>query len=307
MKNGILIALGLATLLSGCATPVPYWQNLQWVNSLATTVHKNIQYPKSAVNENFPSGTAVVTFYYDNGSLRAPHIVQSTGSRLLDTAIIEQIPEIKPPVAEGLDLTTPRGFQMNINLYPADIEMFRTIQRTLQEHIQYPFGGGSGGTVVAEFKYRDGEILDPKIITSSGNSALDHTVMKELQTTALPKPPDWLANKTFSFELPYCFGLGTNSCGGTVTEVRYVPAGQFSNSSKAPCAEIGYRYHEGAVTNVRLIKSSGNGDLDKRALAEAAQGKLARPPMRYDRATSNYTVPICNNNGSKTGTAPTNQ
>lgn len=305
MKIGIFTAWSLAALLAACTTTqsLPYWQNLQWVNTLATAVHKNIHYPKTAANENFPSGTAVVTFYYDNGRLRAPHIVQSTGSSLLDAAIIEQIADIKPPTADGLDTTTPHGFQMNIDMYPADIEMFRAIQRTLQEHIQYPFGGGSGGTVVAEFKYRDGEILDPKIKTSSGNSTLDHAVMKELQTTVLPKPPDWLVNKTFSFELPYCFGLGANSCAATVTEVRYVPAGEFSNSSKAPCAEVGYRYHEGVISNVRLIKSSGNDGLDKRTLAEAAQGKLARPSARFDRAVTEYTVPVCNTNNPGAGSA----
>lgn len=310
MKIATFIALSLSVLLFGCAsTPaVPYWQNPQWVNALATAVHQNIRYPKTAAAENFPSGTAIVTFYYDNGRLRAPHIVQSTGSSMLDASILEQIANIKPLMAKGLDTTMPHGFQMIIYMNPPElIELYRAIQGTLAKHINYPFLGGSGGMVLAEFKYRNGVIIDPRIKTSSGHLALDQAVMKELQTTALPKPPDWLRNKTFYFELPYCFGSGTNLCATTLTEVRYVPAGELSNSSKAPCAEVGYKYRDGHISNVRIMKSSGDQDLDKHALAEAAEGKLARPPARFERATSDYTVPVCSNDSPKTGTGPAKQ
>lgn len=301
MKIATFIALSLSVLLFGCAsTPaVPYWQNPQWVNALATAVHQNIRYPKTAAAENFPSGTAIVTFYYDNGRLRAPRIVQSTGSSMLDASIIAQIPKIKPPSAAGSDTDTPHAFQMIIPMSPISSSLRLALSQALAEHIQYPIMAeryGSSGLLIAYFEYKDGVILNPKIQKSSGSIRLDQAVLNELRMTTLPKPPDWLKNKTFSFSVPYCFGLLT--CANTITQVRYVPAGESSSLSKSPCAVVGYEYKNGTISNIHLIKSSGDADWDKHAVAEAAQGKLPGPPTRFDRAVSDYTVPVCNNSSS---------
>ena len=298
MRAKILTILSIAGLLAGCATApaVPYWQNPDWVNSLATTVKNNVQYPHSAAAENFPSGTAIVTFIYDKGILLAPRIVQSAGSLVLDEAITEQISKIKPPQAVGSDTDTPHGFQMTIPMSPVSSSLRLALRQALAEHIHYPLMAerhGSGGLLIAYFEYRNGEILNPKIQKSSGNVRLDQAVLSELRATTLPKPPDWLKNKTFGFSVPYCFGLLT--CANTVTQVRYVPAGESNSLSKPPCAEIGYQYEAGSISNIHLVKSSGDADWDKHALAEAAQGKLPGPPARFDRAVSDYTVPVCSN------------
>lgn len=294
----VLMAFGAASLLAGCATApaVPYWQNPQWVNALAATVKSNVQYPQSAAAENFPSGTAIVTFIYDKGILLAPRIVQSTGSSVLDGAITEQIAKIKPPQAAGSDTDTPHAFQMTIPMSPVSPSLRLALRQALAEHIHYPIMAeryGSSGLLIAYFEYRNGEILNPKIQKSSGNISLDQAVLNELRATTLPKPPDWLKNKTFGFSIPYCFGLLT--CANTVTQVRYVSTGESSSLSKPPCAVVGYEYKNGAFSNIHLIKSSGDADWDKHAVAEAAQGKLPGPPARFDRAVSDYTVPVCSN------------
>lgn len=307
MRAKILTMLSIAGLMTGCATApaVPYWQNPDWVNSLATAVKHNLNYPHSAAAQDFPSGTAIVTFIYYKGNLLEPHVVQSTGSSVLDEAITEQIPKIKPPQATGSDTDTPHAFQMTIPMSPVSLSLRLALRQALAEHIQYPMMAeryGSGGSLIAYFEYKDGKILNPKIQKSSGNIRLDQAVLSELRTTTLPKPPDWLKNETFGFSVPYCFGLLT--CANTVTQVRYVPAGESNSPSKPPCAEIGYRYEAGSISNIHLIKSSGDADWDKHALAEAAQGKLPGPPARFDRAVSDYTVPVCSNASS--AAAPSN-
>lgn len=303
LKTGITFLLGLSVLVAGCASapPKPYWEDLHWINALATTVHSDVQYPEAAAKENFPSGSAVVVFLYAQGRLLAPRIVKSTGSPILDAAIIKQIPNIKPPRAMGQDSGVPHAFQMNIGMYPYDIVLFREIRQTLADHIQYPITAGwdrPAGRVVAEFHFKNGKVFDPKISISSGYMSIDHSVLRELQTTPLPKPPAWLKDKTFIFSLAYCFGPG--QCANTFTTVRYVPAGEFTGAATAPCAEVGYRYRDGSISNIHLIKSSGDTQLDKRALAEATAGKLAHPPALFDRATSDYSVPICNNRSPNT-------
>ncbi|MDE2139689.1 MAG: TonB C-terminal domain-containing protein [Gammaproteobacteria bacterium] len=298
MRAKILTILSIAGLLAGCATApaVPYWQNPGWVNSLATAVKHNVKYPHSAAAQDSPSGTAIVTFIYYKGNLLEPHVVQSTGSSVLDGAITEQIAKIKPPQAAGSDTDTPHAFQMTIPMSPVSPSLRLALRQALAEHIQYPIMAeryGSSGLLIAYFEYKNGEILNPKIQKSSGNISLDQAVLNELRATALPKPPDWLKNKTFGFNIPYCFGLLT--CANTVTQVRYVSTGESSSLSKPPCAVVGYEYKNGAFSNIHLIKSSGDADWDKHAVAEAAQGKLPEPPARFDRAVSDYTVPVCSN------------
>jgi TonB family protein len=303
MRTRILTVLLIASLLTACAsTPsVPYWENPQWINALGTAVNKGIQYPHSAAKDNFPSGTAVVTFVYDNGRLLKPKIIKSTGSPVLDAAIVEQIPSIVPPHARGPHTDKPHRFQMNIDMYPFDNSLIQALHRTLAERIHYPIiarRNGAGGMVLASFKYRDGKVFDQEIRKSSGNHSLDQAVLYELKTSVFPKPPSWLKSKTFSFTVPYCFGPGR--CADTVTEVRYVPSEESSSPSKTPCAVVGYRYEEGTLSNVRLIKSSGDPAFDKQALARAVRGKLGKPQTRFDRAISDYTVSVCSNNISDT-------
>ncbi|HKV98094.1 MAG TPA: TonB C-terminal domain-containing protein [Gammaproteobacteria bacterium] len=309
MRARILTMLSIAGLLAGCAIApaVPYWQNPDWVNSLAAAVKHNVKYPHSAAAQDFPSGTAIVTFIYYKGNLLEPHVVQSTGSSVLDEAITEQIPKIKPPQAAGLNADTPHAFQMTITMSPYVASLRLALRQALAAHIRYPIlaeRNGSGGLLIAYFEYRDGEILNPKIQKSSGNIGLDQAVLRELQTATLPKPPDWLKDKTFSFTVPYCFASGFSACAYTETRIRYVPVGESSSPSKPPCAVVGYEYKNGTISNVHLIKSSGEADFDKRTLAEAAEGKLPDPSKRFDRAVTDYTVPVCGHSSS--APAPSN-
>ena len=67
------------------------------------------------------------------------------------------------------------------------------------------------------------------------------------------------------------------------------------------CAQIGYRYRDRIMSNIRTTPSIGNPAFDAKALAEATQGKLAKPMARMDRAVIDFTVPVCRINQSDSG------
>lgn len=62
--------------------------------------------------------------------------------------MVEQIPKIKPPKAEGPVSNTPHAFQMSVNMSPHDIGLLRTIPQTLAEGVQYPIIARRNGVVV---------------------------------------------------------------------------------------------------------------------------------------------------------------
>ena len=300
MRTRILAVLLIGGLLAGCAsTPsVPYWENPQWINKLGEAVHNGMHYSPVGVASNLPSGTAVIVFTYDNGRLRSPSILRSTGSTILDSAILEQLLKIRPPMAQGLENKIPHTFQMAVEMHDANLDLFKDIAKDLQSHIYYPrraLLSGASGIVVIGFKYRNGRVSDATIKTSSGYSSLDRAALHEVQALTFPEPPPALSNQTFSLELPFCFGLNHNSpC--PRYKVSYVPKDVTAPSPAPRCAQIGYIYRDGIMSNIRIIQSSGNLQFDRQALAEVIQAKFPHPEGYWDRATSSYKFPVCSNN-----------
>jgi len=114
MKFSFATMLNLVIFLAGCVSlpSTPYWQDPHWVNELGKTLQANIRYPNSVIRDtptdkNFPAGTAVVRFTYDNGKLMSVRVVKSTGHKALDDAIAKEIPDIRPPLAPGIFSTKP--------------------------------------------------------------------------------------------------------------------------------------------------------------------------------------------------------
>ncbi len=199
MKLMTFTALWLAISLAGCATAptVPYWKSPQWVNALGQTIQRNIRYPDDAIKNTpttgeFPHGKAIVQFTYDEGQLKSVQIMKSTGYEVLDKAIASEIPDIKPPSAEGQSARLPHRFELAINMDPFDYHLFNAIHNELQNHTQYPRSAvlrGDQGLVVARFHYLNGRVINPLIIKSSGSSELDRSVLRELSHISLPSPP----------------------------------------------------------------------------------------------------------------------
>lgn len=318
MRARILAILMIAGLLASCAsTSVSYWDNPQWVNALGKVVHSGIQYPKDAAQEDFPSGTAIIEFTYDNGKLQAPHILKSTGSKALDAAIIDQIPVITLPKAQGLNTKTPHNFEMEVSLYAANSAFSRAINRAISKnmlHFHFPAAAesrdmklGAVGWVVINFKYRNGKIFDTKIAQSNGNALLNSIILQVLQTASMPPTPDYARNLTFNLSAPFCIPSRPWQCQDRFMQIQYVPAGTSDTIPKSPCAEVAYRYKDGKISRVHLIVSSGDSNLDKQAVAAVVAGEFPHPMPLWDRAINDYSVPVCNNNRLDARTGSTNQ
>ena len=319
MQARILTALLITGLLTACASTTmppakipsaPYWENPQWINAMGQAIQDNIQYPIEAAKNGFPSGRAVVQFTYADDQFQDVSIIKSTGNKILDATIETQIPKIKPPVVAGSTASVPHRFQLTVNIAPYSYSFIREVHDDLRKYARYPriaILSGQQGIVVAHFQYLNGTVLNPSIEKSSKWPALDKAVLDELLHIKLPLPPSWALDKKLGFRVPICFSLGrTPSCAGIVTEVRYVPSGTTTTTTTTthqPCADIGFDYQNGKISNVRLIHSSGDVDIDKDALSRISRGDFPPPPENQKDQASNFEIPVCYSNKQPPPTA----
>ncbi|MDE2235608.1 MAG: energy transducer TonB [Gammaproteobacteria bacterium] len=304
MKFQYIPVLCLALLLIGCASQPaePYWQDPNWVNELGKTIQKNIQYPEvlpqnASTNGVLPSGKAVVQLTYEKGALNSVEIIKSTGFKVLDDSLLNQIPHIKPPLAQGPNAGESHQFQIPISIGPFNIALFRYIRNELQNHIVYPRSAilhGDQGLVVVGFRYKSGRIFDPHIIKSSGYPELDRSVLNELLHVKLINPPQWFSGNTFDLTTSYCFTFHNQTCSGQIQEVRYEAVKQTSEPpATEACALVEFNYIDGKAVNVELLHSSGYPALDKKGLMLVTQGKFNIPATKMDNPAKKYQIPVC--------------
>ncbi|MGB9428903.1 MAG: TonB family protein [Gammaproteobacteria bacterium] len=300
MKPTTVTALWLAIVLAGCASapPKPYWENDQWINAMAKTIKSNVHYPKKeAAQRGDPAGQAIVRFTYAAGAITDVTIVKSTGHQILDTAIAVQMPEIKLPPAAGLDTELPHRFQIPVDMVPSDRDVFfMELSEDIRKHVHYPYTSiahGDQGIVIAHFRYRNGNILNSRIIQSSGSPALDKTVIDALSQLKAPPPPPWARDKTLSFNVPIVFCSWKKPCITLVS--RYVPHDMTGTAATELCSEVGFDYKENKISNVHLIHSSGNADINKDALSRISKGDFLPPPENMKDKDMNFAIPVCYN------------
>lgn len=308
MKTGIFIALGLVALLVGCAStpsvghkpqPVPYWQNSQWVNALVTTIKYELVYPIEMAKAKFPSGQAIVQFTYDNGRLRDAHIIKSTGNQILDSAITEQIVNIKPPLAEGLDTNMPRRFELPVNLSADNLQFYGSIRDAIQAHVYYPRSGvlhRQQGFVKVQFEYRNGHVLNSSIVQLIGSKVFGEAALRQLSQAKMPSPPTWARDKTFAFTIPFCFSFTGYICPGTHVEIQYVSSDTQTQAVYSTCTKVGFSYKSSNIVNVHIVTSSGDANLDKAALQTISKGNFPQPSTTQKEHASSFEMPVCFNN-----------
>lgn len=308
MQTNILAALVTAGLLGGCAsTPavpsrapsVPYWQNPQWINELATTITNGLVYPAEATKVGFPSGQAIVQFSYDNGRLRDVRIVKSTGSQILDSALAVQIANMRPPLARGLNTNTSRRFQLPVNLSVKDSGFFRSMRNAIQTHVHYPRTAvlhGEQGFIVVRFEYRNGNVLNPTVVKSIGSKVFEHAALKQLSHAKMPPPPVWARDKTFTFQVPFCFVFSEGACPGTHMEIRYMSSNTQLYPTASLCTQVVFDYKGNKISDVRVADSSGDAKLDKAALLTISQGNFPQPSATLKNQAASFKIPVCFSN-----------
>ena len=121
-------ALVLTCALSACGTAPshgnlprfvypganPYWMNQFWQTELFTAVQSVVHLPTAAgfAPKSEPHGT--VRFLYDNGAIRDPVIVESTGSPEMDKLLLQQVITAKIPKPFGRNIDQPHEFQVSL-------------------------------------------------------------------------------------------------------------------------------------------------------------------------------------------------
>lgn len=316
MRSITLISLITAILLSGCAStpiaknapPLAYWKNAEWLTELETTINQNLQYPAIAAHEHYPAGTAMVAVTYDRGKLTSPHILVSTGSLALDQAIISQMPFIRPPPVRGLKVDGAHNFELFAELFPSAPELYKAIRGAIAEHARYPYFSPYTPypqIVVARFNYKNGRMLNPEIARSFANTTYNQFVLRELQRTSLPKPPDWLEGTTLDFSIEFCFS-GTYTCQQWLNRVHLIKVNTI-NFPEKPCAEIGFIFVNKTISDIRIIASSGTISFDSYAVKTISEGEFPRPISAWDNDLTFYDIPVCSSKSYQVGSTSTKQ
>ncbi|MHB8425109.1 MAG: energy transducer TonB, partial [Gammaproteobacteria bacterium] len=282
MKPVSITAAWLVILAAGCAgiPHKPYWENARWINTMVNAIQHHLQYPRGALEQNDPAGWAIVQFTYAAGEIRNVVIVKSTGYQILDAAIATEMPEIKLPLPEGTDTKFPHRFQIPVEISSSVRDKFYVeLSEDIKHHAHYPrasIAQGDQGIVTVAFEYRNGMILDPKIVLSSRSPTLDKSVIDELSQLKAPPPPSWARNKILHFSVPVIFCLGGGRPCTTVVS-RYVPDELSDKPGPELCSDIGFDYGNGKISDVHLTHSSGNADIDKDALSRISRGDFPSP------------------------------
>lgn len=310
MSTKLLMALGAASLLIGCASTtshlpqapsIPYWQNPQWISELAAQINSNLIYPVAATTVGFPSGQAIVQFTYDDGKLENTKIIKSTGSQILDSAIIAQIADIKPPLARGLETNLPRQFQLPVSLNIGDSQFYRSLDEAVRAATRtygyYPRSAvlnGNQGRVTVRFQYRNGTVLNPTVVNVIGSKIFERAALKALSYAKMPPAPAWARDKTLDLKVDICFIFtGTHICPGPNIEILYTGSNAPPAATTNACTEVGFDYKGRKISNVYVVNSSGNPNLDKVALLTISQGNFTQPSTALKNQTSSFEIPVC--------------
>lgn len=207
---------------------------------------------------------------------------------------------MKPPLARGLDTTTSRLFQVPVNFSIAHSEFFRSIRDAIVSgHAYYPRSAvlhGQQGLVEVRFEYRNGHIFNQTVVKTIGSKIFEDAALKKVSSAKMPPSPAWARDRTFTFKIPICFTFRGNLCPGPNIEIHYASSGAQAQSVNNACAEVGFSYKAGKITNPRIVSSSGDADLDKTALQTISSGNFPQPPTSLKNHTSTFEIPVCLSN-----------
>jgi len=95
----------------------PYWSNPYWQLNLLQAVQSVVHLPPNAPTPAKPGIHATVQFTYDQGTIRDPLIVASTGSPDLDKLLLQQVMTAKIPKPDGLHANEPHAFKMPLQMF----------------------------------------------------------------------------------------------------------------------------------------------------------------------------------------------
>lgn len=214
----LVAVLSTALLLFSACASQPYWENDRWAASMFQSVEAALNYPADADPQAQAVG-ATVQFTYADGKLQDAEIMKSSGSQVVDAAILQQIVDARVPAPSGPQSDIPHRFQMDVHMTTPLDTYLAAMQRAISVVARYPLGDGPGKAMVG-YDYFGGKLNNVKVTQSSHSKRLDEAALDAIRRADLPQTPEALKAITH-FEVGMCFG-DSRFCGKTQTVIRVV-------------------------------------------------------------------------------------
>jgi len=204
--------MGLIMLLSACSsTPsAPYWENQKWNESLFNAVQGSLHYPDGANEQRTEPVEGKVGFTYVQGHLQDVVIVNSTGTAVLDEAMLQQVSAAEVPAASGLHAEAPRRYELVLHMPTPISDFFVRMRVAAHRNMSYPREAvisGITGAVVVAFDYQAGKISNIQVMKSSGSKLLDNAALHDISYVKVA-PPAEHADERLHLQLLLCYSLG---------------------------------------------------------------------------------------------------
>ncbi|MGA9853258.1 MAG: hypothetical protein WBR15_10040 [Gammaproteobacteria bacterium] len=216
----------LTCALSACGsrpprgTPPPnlyattsYWMNPYWQAEMLTAMQSVVRLPANASSSATPRIYGTLKFLFDNGAIKDPVIVTSTGDPALDKLLLQQVVTAKVPKPFGAHTDQAHEFELRLEMFTP----YETFEYDLNAAIDSKKGytrdailKGNMGITTVDFDYLDGKALNIAVAKSSGHKDLDQISIDTISGAILPPPPPGYAGKTVHMQLIFCYDIVTS-------------------------------------------------------------------------------------------------
>lgn len=207
----LCLASGLAALLVACAsTPSgPYWEDQRWNESLFIALQESLSYPIGANEQRTDPVSGKVGFTYDRGHLKDVSMIESTGSSVLDAAMVQQVSSANIPLATGPDADQSRRYELVLRMPTPIPDFYKRIHELAAKAAFYPresVNMGQAGAVVVAFDYEAGHTWNIQVFESSGYAALDKAALLDVKNLQI-SPPVEHEHDRMHLRMQICYSL----------------------------------------------------------------------------------------------------
>ncbi|MGA9854658.1 MAG: energy transducer TonB [Gammaproteobacteria bacterium] len=155
-------------------------------------------------------------FLFENGVVKNPEIVTSTGNPQLDQLLLKQVVTAKVPKPFGLQTDQPHEFELLLELFTPyesfQYNVYAAIGRE-KEYPRNPLLQDIMGITTLDFDYQDAKAHNIVVAKSSGNKQLDKVSLDAVSKAELPAAPPGYSGKTVPMRVTVCYCINsTKSC-----------------------------------------------------------------------------------------------
>ena len=183
----------------------PFWQA-----ELFSAVQCVARLPSNAASPATPGIHGTVKFLFDNGAVKDPVIVESTGNPQLDKLLLQQVVTAKVPKPYGLHTGQPHEFELPLEMFTPyesfEYNVYAAIDRK-QEYPRDPLLQDIMGITTLDFDYLDAKASHIVMVKSSGNKQLDKASLDAVSKAELPAAPPGYAGKTLHMVAIFCYDI----------------------------------------------------------------------------------------------------